>query len=319
MLFPIAIAAALWAGPAPIDIAVVVPEIDGQIDPETAGLLAAAVSDGLARGRVAAKAVTRDKPCPTDACAVTAGISADAAFALRATFFADDRDYRFDLRLIDVHAPDRVIVAGDDCDLCGLAEAQAKVADLAAGLAERIAEADAPAVVVVSSRPPKATVRAGDAVLGVTPFESELAPGPHTLRFSLEGYIARERSVVAVAGSRARVDAALQPDPKSGAPRRLHIVGGVLDGVGIVAVAAGATLLAVDGRPHQASCSDAMDGITGRCPQRLDTLVGGIATVSTGVTALVTGIVLHAVARRRVRRSGAGPHTSRSRPRQAAR
>ena len=204
----------------------------GDVDPETAQRLRAAVDQGVAR---------------------VDGYDSER-FEVTSVFSAEGRDYRFDLALADRDDPDRVVRAGDNCELCGIAEAEAKVADLAAGLAEQgMRELD------IQAPPPP-----------VPPPSAASSPVPRS-----------------------------QPDR----PRQLHIAGGVLDAVGIIGIAAGATLLAVHGRPHQKSCEEGdVDPLTGACRNRIDTQTGGIALVSTGAAALVTGIVLHAVAARKAKR-----------------
>jgi hypothetical protein len=75
--------------------------------------------------------------------------------------------------------------------------------------------------------------------------------------------------------------------PQSG--RGLVIAGAVLTAAGVAAVAAGAVLLAVDGRPYRSRCEADTEG---DCRFLYGTQTAGIVTVALGGAALIGGVGL---------------------------
>jgi hypothetical protein len=142
---------------------------------------------------------------------------------------------------------------------------------------------------------PAAALTVDGQAKGTTPWAGELPPGEHML--ALESGGARlERDVSVPPGATARVDVALtaaSPPParKSPALRPLKwitLVGGVL------ALGAGAGLMALDGR---GTCTGAPG--QRQCPESYDTKTGGIAALAGGGALVVSSAVLFIVDRPR--------------------
>ena len=187
-------------------------------------------------------------------------------------------DYALTLRLIDGESGK--VMTGSDraCEICGFAEMNQTLAEMVRAVAARIDETAVAGLLVVTTVPEGARVRLDRRLLGTTPLELPVAPGRKALRIKKNRYIGRKQPVLMVAGTTTRVDAELQPIPRS---RYRGLGWGALGG-GMVAVGVGATLLALDGRPVRARCSGPNVDDDGYCPFRHSTLAGGIASVVTG-------------------------------------
>ncbi len=284
----------------PTDVVLLPPAAEGDIDPTTRAALTEAIARGLARAGQTTVMSTRSEPCPDQACVAQQMTQTNTAHAVAPRFGADGRDYWIELQLTHANSPERKLEVNDACELCGLNEVVQHAEDVAAGLAQDVLDRDRPARLYVRSDPPQATVLLDGIELGVTPFSAEVAPGAHDVVIRRAGFIDRQREIVAVEGGLARVQETLQPLPAAQRPGRgLHVAAGILDGLGVATIGAGVGLLVLHHRPYQRSCEGLVDPLTGRCRQRYDTVVGGVASLTAGVVALATGIALHVVAARR--------------------
>lgn len=139
---------------------------------------------------------------------------------------------------------------------------------------------------------PGAALSVDGKLAGSTPWSGELAPGDHVI--ALESGGARvERDVNVAPGATARVDVELSGAPAhhAGAARPLKwitLVGGVL------AVGAGAALVAVDGK---GTCTRASGQL--QCPDVYDTKTGGIIALAGGGALVVTSVILFVIDRPR--------------------
>jgi hypothetical protein len=277
----------------------------------------ASTADGAAQERLreAARAAgernrgfalsVRDAPCGDTACvdALLDAAEIDAAVLMRVD--ARGRDYAWRLELVAPGAEN--LIVEDACEVCGLEEVGGLVEASVGRLLERYARALAPAELALSTTPAGAEVFEGEASLGRTPLEVEVPAGKHTVEFRLAGHEPQRRTLRIVAGERVVVDVELVAVPAPApAWRPMAIAGGVSLGVGIVAVAAGAALVAIDER--SVACTGAEANEFGVCPRRFATLEGGAATLAIGGALLVTGIVLETVALRRRARAKALVH-----------
>jgi hypothetical protein len=141
---------------------------------------------------------------------------------------------------------------------------------------------------------PAAAVSVDGQPRGTTPWSGELAVGDHVI--ALESGGARvERDINVGPGSTAHVDVALAvapPPPHRSHPLRplkwVTLVGGVL------AVGAGAALVAVDGRGTCARGAGQLE-----CPDVYDTRTGGIVALAAGGALVVTSVVMFVIDRPR--------------------
>jgi hypothetical protein len=178
---------------------------------------------------------------------------------------------------------------GDGVDRVAVA---AELHDKLTAIADKLhTELSRPGRLEVSAEP-SAIVSIDGEAKGSTPWSGELAAGDHVV--ALESGGARvERDVNVAPGATSRVDVALTATPphRSRALRPLKwvtLVGGVL------AVGAGAALLAVDGR---GTCS--LPGGQRQCADVYDTRTGGIVALAGGGALVVTSVILFVIDRPR--------------------
>ncbi len=140
---------------------------------------------------------------------------------------------------------------------------------------------------------PAAAVSVDGQPKGTTPWAGELAVGDHVIAFEAGGSRV-ERDVNVAPGSTARVDVSLAvaPPPHRSHPLRplkwVTLVGGVL------AVGAGAALVAVDGR---GTCTRGAGQL--ECPDVYDTRTGGIVALAAGGALVVTSVIMFVIDRPR--------------------
>ncbi|MEM6991321.1 MAG: hypothetical protein AAF721_12505, partial [Myxococcota bacterium] len=115
-------------------------------------------------------------------------------------------------------------------------------------------------------------------------------------RASLEGYAPVERSFEALPGVHQSVAFELDRLPAPRRSGRLTALGWAAGGVGVAAIATGAALLAVDGRPIRRRCNGDNLDADGDCKfiyitrgPGIGVLVGGGVLVAAGVALLITG------------------------------
>jgi len=156
----------------------------------------------------------------------------------------------------------------------------------------------------IRTNPPvKGLLRIDRRAMGWVPFEERLFVGTHQIEVEAEGYRLASSEVVLRKGVPADVMLTLQPDgvnppnrdprvPKTttGTPNPSHplrIAGGVLLGIGLAGVGAGAGLLAFNG--HQ-DCQ--LTGALYQCSRTFDSTGGGAALVAIGGASVIAGIVM---------------------------
>jgi hypothetical protein len=176
----------------------------------------------------------------------------------------------------------------DRCSPCSADDLRTHIA----GAARRLhAALNPPGTLQVSSLPPSAPVSVDGKVVGATPWSGELEPGDHAISIG-SGSARVDRDVSITSKHTARVDVTL---PAAAAvavverPRRrpLAILKWVPLGVGVATLAAGAALLALDGR---GTCS--LAGGQKECPKVYDTLPAGAGLAAVGGALVVTSVVL---------------------------
>ncbi len=283
-------------------------EVEGDVAPGWQQTFAAALERGLARQTVrlqiadegAGGCGNEDAGCWRDFAR-----SRDAAFLVRARVRKVESDYEITLELVEVGPGEVAARARQVCELCGLAEVGTLLEDVAGTLVSRVESlVDANAVVLFESAPPGARLFLDGQEVGPMPRSREVEPGTHRAEAVLSGHVSQRRSFEAQAGLDQTVRFELAPVPK---PRRsVSPWGWASLGTGVAAIAAGSVLLAIDEDPITSRCDGDNVNSVGVCKFRRNTLGGGIALVSVGAAAVVTGAVLLITQRRRkTRASGA--------------
>jgi hypothetical protein len=273
---------------------------------ETAGSeLREGVLAGLVRGQLAIESF--DSRCALDdqQCTREAAGAAGIEFLVEGRIDWRDPDYRLELEVVSVSG-DRVAGTNATCEICGSSELVELVTDEAAALVPRIERLEEqPAFLVVEGRPRGATVRLDGEVVGSLPYRGKVAPGPHTVEVEEAGFVTARKQVELSSGldesmSLALARAPATPRERQGQRRRAALGWGLLAG-GIAGLGAGATLLVLEGRPHEPTCPESSLDISGACPNVYTTQVAGIATLSGGLALAAAGTALLLVSKRRTR------------------
>jgi hypothetical protein len=178
------------------------------------------------------------------------------------------------------------------CDGIDRVTVAAEVREKLAAIADKLhAELSRPGRLEVSAEPAAAVSIDGEPK-GSTPWSGELAAGDHLV--ALESGGARvERDVNVAPGATARVEVALT----ASTPRRGHALRPlkwISLGGGVLAVGAGAALVAVDGH---GTC--ALTNGQRQCADVYDTRTGGIVALAAGGALVVTSVILFVIDRPR--------------------
>jgi PEGA domain len=240
--------------------------------------------------------------CTTRSCEDKLALDGEGAHRVELHLVAGSRTYEVELR---AYRPDQqddpyATVTGR-CEICGIAELEQLVLTKADALRQRLAaDEPSPASILVTSKPAGAEVHIDGRMVGVTPYQAEVAPGVHQVELVRDGYYAERERVDATRGVRERVHASLDALPHR--PVR-SVVGGVALGVGLAALAGGIALLALDGHEIGGRCRDvAQRDLDGDCRWIHRTMTGGIVMTVVGTTLAATGATLLIIDRRNTRR-----------------
>jgi PEGA domain-containing protein len=168
------------------------------------------------------------------------------------------------------------------CTSCGAERARDLAAAALADALARDALRFVPATIEVSSQPSGATVELDGHAAGVTPLRLRVPAGSHGLAILKEGYVGQTRDVDADGGAAIDLHFALDP---AAAPPLWPGYKWLAWGGAIVAVAAGATLVAIDGNDV-----GPVSGAEGR--EVRATRTPGIVLVGIGVALGATGTTL---------------------------
>jgi hypothetical protein len=281
-------------------IVVLAPQLEGDVSSAAADTIVEALHAGLRRGDVdvvtseVAAATCTSAACRRDAVHKAGG---DELVSIRVV--GERRDYDVAIALVDGETGDEVARVERRCELCGVAELAEHVDAQAAALLARLqSQSAAPATLVVRSTPAGALVRIDEQVVGETPIERRVEIGAHVLRLGLRGYVDEQRRFEALAGVRETIAIELVPLPTSDRQRRMRAGGFAALAIGSAVTAAGLTLVAIHGRPNVGRCRGDDIDAQGDCKYLYATRVPGIVVTSLGVSSLVTGIVLLALARK---------------------
>lgn len=208
--------------------------------------------------------------------------------ALRMSIAADEADYVVTLEVQDASGV-AMAEAEVECELCGVAELNESIAAAASRLRQRLDLSAEAVSLTVRTQPGAADVYVDGEATGKTPVGTSVPAGSHELRIERRGYRPISTRFEATGGSDSTFDYALRP--------RVYRVAvpWTLIGVGAAMVGGGAALVAIDGDPILNDCNA---DVMGRCEFIRKTQPGGIAMISAGAAALVSGVVLAVLWRR---------------------
>jgi hypothetical protein len=243
--------------------------------------------------------------CNDAACWQTRAAELGATHLVVATITVDDRDYAVQADLVDGKSGKVIATAARRCEICGYDEVEETVDDVAGLLRRKLGAASAALpVLAVKSTPPGALVTLDGERVGTTPLQIDVAPGPHDVRISKPGHVAKLERVVMVEGVREDLDAQLVLAPQEERARRrsgMRIGGAVATALGVAGLGVGIGLAVLDENPIRSRCSGDNKDIEGHCKYRYDSLAAGISIAVVGAAALATGIALLVVDHKRQR------------------
>lgn len=287
-------------------VAVLPTAVTGELEQHWQNKLADRLLAGLVRGEfeVADVAGPEAAACGDLSCRRNLAASANAQYLVAAGITAGDRQYRVAVELVDGSTGGVIALAARDCDVCTVEEVGELLADATGELRAKLDLLVAgPPVVAIETTPSGALVELDGTAIGTAPIEREVTAGAHDARVSKPGFVPQQLTLRALPGHRELLALQLQPLPRSAAAvdrrRELRPWGWTALALGVAAVAAGAALLAVDGRPDRRSCrGDGVDA-QGDCRYLYASVPGGATLTVLGSGALVSGIVMLAVDARR--------------------
>jgi hypothetical protein len=282
------------AEPARESVALLPIVVDGEMPASWREQLAVRMREGFARGNHAV--VDAEAPLACDAsCIRDVGRASGARWVARARVKVRERDFDVALELLDARSGESVTSSASTCEVCAVAEVGDMIADRAAVLDRKLeAMLAAPPVVRFESRPAKALVWLDGEMIGAAPIERTVTEGRHRARGELRGHLPIEVQFDALPGARETIALDLSPKPRV-ALRRARWP---LLGIGVAGLAVGVPLVVLDGRQYRDRCSGGDVDADGDCRFRYDTKTGGAVALAIGGAALVSAIVLIAIARR---------------------
>ena len=206
---------------------------------------------------------------------------------------AQRRDFTIVLDVVDTQTQRSVAQSRERCEVCGFSEVVEVVDSQAAAIGARLDALQLePPVLIFDSVPPGAVVVLDGEVVGETPFERAVQPGPHRVEAQLDGYVTAARQIEAVAGVRDRVQVTLEPVPRPKRRGRMRALGWSALGVGGAALVVGVPLIVIDGQPNRVQCSGSDVDANGNCRFIYATAEAGIGLAAVGGALLATGIGL---------------------------
>ena len=246
---------------------------------------------GLARGRLTVVEPPAPLPDPCErVCLQQLGAATGSEHVLRAEISSRDRDHTIRLELVATRSGEVVASSEATCELCGLSELATRVADQAARMRSKLEALDErPAILVISSEPPGASVEIDGEQVGEAPLERSLVAGPHRVVVRRRGYhdVAQARTLVA--GVREALHVPLRRTPQA---RRARALGWAALASSVALVGAGVGLLALAGRPVQDRCDGRDIDLEGRCRYIYTTAPAGGVLLAAGAILGATGVGL---------------------------
>lgn len=285
-------------------------EATGALDPAELEGLRLRVDAQVERSQFELLVPTDPDACEDDPCWQASASGLDAAYRLAVHVDATEADQRLTLTVTNVIDGATVVQTTQTCELCGREELLDAVADLTAtGLRKLQTVAIVSTTLSVDSVPAGANARVDGVQVGTTPVQVTVTPGPHTVELSTAGHDPLTETVDVERGTSERVRLHLSPSAAVVMPdvdepplrRGRVVVGATLVAGGVLAVAAGITLLVLHRRPITSDCSGADVDADGDCHFLHDTQAGGFASVAAGGAAVIGGAVVLGIETRRGR------------------
>lgn len=191
----------------------------------------------------------------------------------------------------------------DRCGGCDLEQASAWASKVARQLINSAGPADTSARLEVRSTPPGAAVSIDGSPVGVSGMAFGVSAGRHTVSVELEGHEVAAREVDLPPGKTTVLEVKLQPRAAVPAPPdrpapgpgffSARVFKWVTLGVAVAGLAAGISLIAIDGQP---TCDESFPNM--ECPEVRDTLAAGaVLTALGGAAGLASGYLFYRDAR----------------------
>jgi hypothetical protein len=269
---------------------------------ETTPVALERIDESLRRGLAAGGVATVDgegPPCSDAECLNARAKTAGTDTAVQLRLVLEGRDYRMELLATDREG--KLLSTTAECAICGFDEAATAVADEASRLAGKLSEGPKPARLTVGTTPVGAVVYLDGTPVGTSPLAFDVPPGEHELRMEKDGHNDKQAAYVAVSGVQETLSfelvahvAPTPPNPK------MRIGGWAAVGAGLVPLAGGVGLLAIDDRPAPGRCDEPanIDG-RGVCRYQLTTMPVGAVLLAVGSASLAAGVVWLVVDRQR--------------------
>jgi hypothetical protein len=266
------------------------PEYSGDIPKHLRNDIDAAVLEALGELAIEPIDARREFNCKTSACALREAREAKLEHVIVVSIDADDRDFQI---VVEARAASdgRVQFKNEElCDLCGHHELLAVVTAQVRALAGLVNRGKEPPMLLISGSPSDAAVTLDGELVGRTPLEIRVEPGPHLVELHAPGYAGQSHRFQAKTGIQEIIDFKLS---KARVNRRGAQVGGWIGfATGVAGLGLGGALIAIDGEEHDPTCPPELRDANGVCPNVYTTQVAGIVTASIGGAALVTGVSL---------------------------
>jgi len=278
------------------DVVVLPLSVQGELPPRWHAEAEARLATGLSRGDIGVESLVVPVECRTPACWSEFPQAADAAFVVMADLVVGDaRDYAVVVDVVSAKTGKVVASTSGTCELCGFEEAVAMIEARAAVLAPEVARLGAVLpVLLFRSDPPAVQVQLDGRSYGATPVRITAPAGSHTVKASKDGFLPQSFEIDAVDGVSKEVELRLLPRPVQ-APevdergRAIVWAGAGIAAAGLGGVAAGVSLLVLDGRPYRRRCEADADGT---CQFDYETTTGGAVATAVGAVALTSGVAL---------------------------
>jgi hypothetical protein len=288
-----------WAAaPDGAAVAVLPPQLEGEFEAHEVSQMEETVEQGLARSELSVVSVSDVRAVAPDGCgeadcakrvAATLGV----AMLLRTFVEEDGRDYVLRVEVLAGDTGEVLQKREATCDICGSAEVSEQLSNEAAALVPFIVEyTQGRAILEVQSDPPGARVKVDGQEVGTTPYKGEVLHGERSIEISKRGFTVRELERVVGKGTTTLVTVEL--DAVQEAKVGPHPVWGWLPlGLGVGAVGAGITLIAIEENPVPGRCDDPANvDEFGVCEFRYRTLEGGAVMLGVGVAAIAAGAAI---------------------------
>lgn len=254
------------------------------VDGRLADPLRASLVEGIERGAGQGQSIESDPDCD-EACLLDRGRQIGATYLLESDISKPGPDHRIVLQARSIEDGQIAARVEGVCEICGDAELEARVADLAAAIEARLQDLSRrPASVVVRGAPEGAEVYFDGERVGVTPFEGDFQPGTHQIELRAPGFVTETIQWTADRGEVERIRYELEPLVTGDGPGAwVAPTAWTFVGAGLAAIGGGVALIMIDERPHQATCSAEYQDMDGDCPFRLQTMPAGIGVGAAGV------------------------------------